>query len=89
MLKNGRYLLADNGVDPSADRMMNTLTLVSSSLEKVRELDRKEYPNPVTSAVWQTEFPLVLWAVARTGSPPAIKAPNTGFTSMTWTGTSK
>ncbi len=63
MLKNGRYLLAENGVDPSADRLMNTLTLVSSSLEKIRELDRKEYPNPITSAVWQTEFPLVLWAV--------------------------
>lgn len=63
MLKNGRYLLADNGVDPSADRMMNTLTLVSSSFEKVRELERKEYPNPVTSARWQTEYPIVLWDV--------------------------
>jgi len=63
MLKNGRCLLAEDGVDPSAERMMQTLILVSSSFEKIRELDRKEYPNPVTSAVWQTEIPFVLWAV--------------------------
>ena len=65
LLPNGNILLYENHVDPTLDYLVqNPLNLHSSTLEKLKELDRQMVPNPMKGERLKGSWHLFSWSVS-------------------------
>ncbi|MCP2604712.1 6-bladed beta-propeller [Candidatus Aminicenantes bacterium AH-873-B07] len=63
-LENGNYIFLHSEVKPTAEKFKYILSLYDSNFNKIKELDRVEYPNPIIGRRLEATYHNLVWRVS-------------------------
>ncbi|MCP2518890.1 6-bladed beta-propeller [Candidatus Aminicenantes bacterium AC-335-K20] len=63
-LKNGNYIFLRAEIKPTAEKFIHTVSLFDSNFNKIKELDRAEFPNPIIGRRLEATFHNLIWRIS-------------------------